>query len=316
MATGKLPWALSDRDWRDAHATFEAWARTDYDLAWFLGVEVLGLRDMITAPLVVDLDDLEDRKIAARETSNSVRSRRAVALVRLNQRRWRALQRQVMSIAEVVTVCSEIDRARLGRPNVAIVPNGYPAPPRPLGRGEVGEPPTLLLVGLFTYEPNIDAAFYLVREILPKLRSLVPDVQVRLVGDHKGELAPLADTPGVTVTGFVPDIDVELARADAMVVPLRFGSGTRIKILEAFAHRLPVIATPAAYEGLDVEPGTHLAAGQTADEFAEACRDVLVQPDLRLRLADAAEELYRRCYTTDAVVAAVKTIAARVGGGS
>jgi glycosyltransferase involved in cell wall biosynthesis len=209
-------------------------------------------------------------------------------------------------------VCSELDRARLAVPNASVVVNGYPPPHRPLGRVGVGDPPTLLLVGLFTYAPNIDAAFHMVDDILPKLRALVPDVQLRLVGDHGGEIASLADSPGVTVTGRVPDIAVELERADAMVVPLRFGSGTRIKILEAFAHRIPVVATPAACEGLDVKAGEHLEVASAPAEFARACREVLIDPDRRSRMVAAAEKLYRERYTTASVAAAVGGIVARV----
>ena len=313
IATSRLPWSVSDRDWDEARATFEAWTRPRYDLAWILQAgPFVGFRELITAPLVVDLNDLEDWKIVGREASDRKRTRRAAALVELNRRRWRRLQDRITSTADVVTVCSEIDQARLAVPNVSVVANGYPSPDRPLGRVDVGEPPTLLLVGLFSYAPNIDAAFRLVHDILPELRILMPDIRVRLVGDHRGEIASLADTPGVTVTGRVPDIAVELARADAVVVPVRFGSGTRLKILEAFAHRIPVIATPAACEGLNVAAGEHLAVASTPKDFARACRDVLTDAGLRSRMVAAAENLYHERYTTDSVAAAVGEIVARV----
>jgi glycosyltransferase involved in cell wall biosynthesis len=317
IATGRLPWSLSERDWGDARAAFAQWIQPSYDLVWLLrAAPFVGFGDLITAPLVVDLDDLEDWKIVGRHASSGPPRRRTAALVELDRRRWRTLYDRITSAADAVTLCSEIDRARLGAPNAAVVPNGYPPPVRPLGRSDVGVPPTLLLVGLFTYQPNIDAAFHFVHDILPKLHTVVPDVQVRLVGDHRGEIASLADTPGVAVTGLVPDIGTELARADAMVVPVRYGSGTRVKILEAFAHRLPVIATPAACEGLDVEAGTHLAIASTPDEFANACRGLLTDPPRRARMAVAAEDLYRRRYTTDSVAEAVAEVAGRVTAGT
>jgi glycosyltransferase involved in cell wall biosynthesis len=72
----------------------------------------------------------------------------------------------------------------------------------------------------------------------------------------------------VTLTGQVPDITDELARADIVIIPLRYGSGTRVKILEAFAHRIPVVSTTMGAEGLEVEPGTHLLVADDPDAIA------------------------------------------------
>ena len=77
----------------------------------------------------------------------------------------------------------------------------------------------------------------------PALRALVPDVQIRLVGEHLPSSTRWTIHAAVHVVGRVPDIATELARADLVVVPVRYGSGTRIKILEAFAHRMPVVST-------------------------------------------------------------------------
>ena len=74
--------------------------------------------------------------------------------------------------------------------------------------------------------------------------------RIRLVGVSNPALSSLGDRPGVTIVGQVPDIEVELARADLVVVPLRFGSGTRLKVLEAFAQRVPVVSTTLGAEGL------------------------------------------------------------------
>ena len=130
-----------------------------------------------------------------------------------------------------------------------VIANGYPAVAHPVGRATVGTPPTVLFQGLLRYPPNIDAARWLAGEIGPALRALVPDVEIRLVGDHPPELDDLDDPPRVTVTGRVPDMAAELARADVVVVPVRYGSGTRLKILEAFAQQVPVVSTTARGRG-------------------------------------------------------------------
>ena len=109
----------------------------------------------------------------------------------------------------------------------------------------------------------------------PALRELVPDAEIRLVGEHLPDLDSLDDRPRVTVTGRVPDIATELARADVVVVPVRYGSGTRLKILEAFAQRVPVASTSLGAEGLGAEDGVQLLLGDTGPDLAEACARLL-----------------------------------------
>ena len=91
-------------------------------------------------------------------------------------------------------------------------------------------------------------------------------------------------------------MEPELERADIAVVPLRIGSGTRLKILESFAHRVPVVSTSLGADGLDVQNGVHLLLADNADAFAVACQRLLADSDLRKRMVDAAEELYLQRY--------------------
>ena len=98
----------------------------------------------------------------------------------------------------------------------------------------------------------------MVRCILPEIRDRVPTTELRLVGRPGPDTSDLARAPGVVATGTVDDLAAELTRADVAVVPVRFGSGTRIKILEAFAHRIPVVSTTIGAEGLDVTNGREL----------------------------------------------------------
>jgi hypothetical protein len=122
----------------------------------------------------------------------------------VNLRRWRALQGRIASSVDAVSVCSGMDRQRIRATNAVVIPNGYPPPERPVGRPEVGDPPTLVLPALFRYRPNVDAARFLVNEIFPKVRLHLPRARVRLVGDYDHRIADLADTNGVTLTGPSP----------------------------------------------------------------------------------------------------------------
>jgi len=183
-----------------------------------------------------------------------------------------------------------------------------------VGRSEVGSPPTVTLQGSLRYAPNVHAARLLVTEIGPLLRDQVPDVEIRLVGSVAPNLTDLDDPPSVAVVGHVPDIGVELARADIIVVPILFGSGTRIKILEAFAQRIPVVSTTLGAEGLGVEDGRHLLIGDDPASIASACARLLTEPDLRERLASSAYDFFLAKFERARVAEIVRDLATEVAG--
>jgi len=170
----------------------------------------------------------------------------------------------------------------------------------------------VLFQGTLRYPPNAEGARFLVREVAPRLRALVPRVRIRLVGTTAPGLSGLDDPPSVTLVGQVPDMSVELAVADLVVVPLRFGSGTRLKVLEAFAQKVPVVSTTLGAEGLGVGDGVHLLLADTPDGLAGACARLLGDEGLRGRLADAAHELFLRRYADDVVAERVASVARRV----
>ena len=181
-----------------------------------------------------------------------------------------------------------------------------------MGRSAVGSPPVVLFHGTLRYPPNADAVAWLVGRIGPALRALVPDARIRLVGLGNPAHAGLHDPPAVTVVGPVPDIVTELSRADVVVVPIRFGSGTRVKIIEAFAHRIPVVSTTLGAEGLGAEDGRHLLLADSAQGLAAACARLLTQTDLRRRLVEAAHELYLDAFESEVVERRIAAIARAV----
>ena len=103
-------------------------------------------------------------------------------------------------------------------------------------------------------------------------------------------------------------MDPELARADLVVVPVRYGSGTRVKILEAFAHRIPVVSTTIGAEGLGAADGVHLLVADDPDAFADRCARLLTDGDLRERLVDAAEQLFEERYRLAAADGAIRSV--------
>lgn len=336
LATGSRPLKLS-RDYSEVRSQFAAWARSDYDLAWLGGPEgFAAFADLIDAPIICNFDDLEDQKLTARVRLGtddrahhwadhwahhwaSARKSPPAQLWagwrdRVEIRRWKNLHASIAERSAAVAVCSALDADTLtgsGFDNVAVVPNVYPEPACPAGRKEAGAPPTITFVGLLTYEPNIDAARFLVGDVLPHLRRrLGGSVALRLVGGYDERVAGLGREPGVTLTGAVPDIAAELARADVAAVPIRFGGGTRVKILEAFAHRIPVVSTPQGAEGLEVVDGEHLLIAEGAFGFAAACVEAL-QPAVRARVRAAAHERWTSYYRPEAMETRVAELVAK-----
>ena len=322
LVSGAFPAELFGWDHDAVRRRLRRWAAPHYDLVWYERAgSHFALRDEIAAPAIVDLDDLEDAKILDRLTSNGhVRPGSSLvqhladlargALARVNARRWRDLQRSVARSVDKVVVCSQADADRLGVANAVVVANGYDAPGVPLGRASAGQPPALLFAGLLTYPPNVDAARYLVAEVAPRLRERLPDAVVHLVGKADGRVRELHDPPHVLSTGWADDMATELARADVVVVPVRYSSGTRIKILEAFAHRIPVVATGAGVAGLDAVADQHLLVADDPSAFAEACYAVLTDDALRARLVDAAHARFLERYQWSTVRRSVTALAA------
>jgi glycosyltransferase involved in cell wall biosynthesis len=192
-----------------------------------------------------------------------------------------------------VTLCSRLDVERSGLPNAHVVANGYErtvAPPPERGGA------TFLFVAALGYPPNADAARWFVREVLPSVQAHHPDATVRIVGGNEGSVRDLAARPGVEVLGRVPDIRTELDRATVAVVPIRSGSGTRLKVVEALANRLPIVSTSVGVEGIDVVDGVHALVADDAASFAAACSRLLDEPELRAALADAGEALWEDHY--------------------
>ena len=185
---------------------------------------------------------------------------------------------------------------------VELIPNAIDlpgdGPPRPDRRPGL----SLLFVGNLTYAPNIEAVSVLATEVVPELRRrLDTELRLTVVGPHGASLEHLAGGQ-IELTGFVADLPSVYARADIVVAPLRVGGGTRIKLLEAFAFGVPVIASRVAASGLAVADGRHLLLAEDAAGFAESVERLLSAPDLAGQLVRQAHRLVREQYSTEVVM--------------
>ena len=193
--------------------------------------------------------------------------------------------------------------------STAVLPNAVRIPASP--RRMPSSPPDLLFVGNLSYRPNLDAATALVERVQPGVRERTGlPITVSVVGDHGGDprALSLGRRPGVMVRGFVSDLTELYARASIVVVPLTDAAGTRIKLLEAFAHEVPVVATPAAAAGLAVQDGTHLFVGRTVAELAAHIATLLAHPQAGPRLADEARRYVESNHSPPVVAARVRSL--------
>ncbi len=291
----QLPWPLAAGDWSEAEAELRR-RGLQADLLWVMGVDALRAAKRAGvhgAATVVDMD-LESlklaRMLAADAPANPVRR----WIARVDVDRWRRLERQAAASGAVVSLCSAAERDAFGGA-AWVVDNSYPDPGPPPAGLRVG-PPILVLVGSFAYQPNSDGLAWLLDSVWPTVRAARPEAELRLVGRGLAAAHPARSTPGVTVLEDVADVKPELWRATVAVVPVLWGAGTRVKIIEAFAHHVPVVSTTVGAEGLAVEPGRHLLIADTPREFAAACLSALADPAAASRLADEGYGLFRQQY--------------------
>jgi polysaccharide biosynthesis protein PslH len=197
-----------------------------------------------------------------------------------------------------VLVCSERDRRRLARPGVVVVPNGTGVPDSLPVRRTDGR--TIMFCGLLSYEPNIDAVHFFAKSIFPQVRRIVPDARLLIVGrTPPPEIGALHDGETIVVAADVPSVAEYYETATIAVVPLRFGGGTRIKILEAWAHGVPVVSTTIGCEGLECVDGEHLMMADAAELFGRRCVALLRSPELQAQMSTAAWRLVSELYRWD-----------------
>jgi glycosyltransferase involved in cell wall biosynthesis len=155
----------------------------------------------------------------------------------------------------------------------------------------------LLFVGSMDYHANIDAAVRFARELWPALRERMPQLRFVIVGRSPApEVRALASISGVVVTGTVDDVRPYYREAVAEVVPLRVGSGTRLKILEAMAAGVPIVSTALGAEGLEVTDGRDILLAEAPQAMLGAIQALANSEERRCEIAAAARELVRARY--------------------
>jgi len=176
------------------------------------------------------------------------------------------------------------------RRRITVVPTGVDLQSFHPKKGGHDPEPIVMFVGAMDWEPNVDAMEYFCRDIWPSVQARVPQARLRIVGRNPNARVQKLKSDSVEVTGSVPSVLEHLHQAAVVVVPLRIGGGTRIKIYEAMAAGKAVVSTTVGAEGLDVCHGKDLILADTGTEFGDAVCALLTDGEKRRALERAAAD--------------------------
>lgn len=169
----------------------------------------------------------------------------------------------------------------------------------------------ILIVSTLFYPPNADGVRWFLREVFPRVQEQVRSARLTIVGPRppRDILQYATREPAqIDVTGYVPDLAPHFERAALMVVPVRAGSGMRVRILESLARGMPVVTTTLGAEGIDIVPGEHLLIADEPQEFAEATIRLLQDPALRCALARNGRHLIETKYDRNVVLPRLQSV--------
>jgi polysaccharide biosynthesis protein PslH len=267
-------------------------------------------------PRILDLDEDDAAGLAAIAALRRLNGEAAAEVDEDEAVKFALLQGEYLARFDLVLMAAENELAALAarhpQARLAHLANAVRRPaPSAVAAGLQPEPIDLLMVGTLGYYPNADAAEFLCRAIRPHLLGpgrRVP--RIRVVGRAPApELLALGEIPGVTIEADPVDLARHYAAATVAVAPLRAGAGSRIKILEAFAHAVPVVATRMAAAGLAVEDGRNLLLADEPADFASAVRRLWDDPGLAGQIAGEGRRLVEREYSFEKIAARIETLA-------
>ncbi|MBO9307342.1 glycosyltransferase [Thermomicrobium sp.] len=291
--------------WILAGPLLDALRRLDWQRFDIVQVEysLLGLLPLPRSlPLVVDAHNLEYRVL------ERISQRSGWLRGLWVRRECQRVRREEITAWRQAALCLAVSRVdaeemrRFAARRVAVIPNGVDARQTPFLPLDAAEPDHIVFVGNLRYWPNVDGVLWFVRKVWPAVRARIPSARFSIVGyDPPSALGMLSAIEGVRLVGTVPAVTPWLARASVVVVPLLAGSGTRLKILEAFAAGRPVVTTSLGLEGIDAEPGRHVIVADDAASFASAVVDLLASSQRRAALAEAARRLVEQLYDWDRI---------------
>jgi len=262
-----------------------------------------------TIPVVVDEHNIESELLGRMARTEDSVGRRLYNS--WESRRYRAFEKRVWESSSACSATSQRDVDTIAREcpsqRVMVVPNGVAADTF-VPSGIPATPGSIVFAGVLRYRPNMDGIRWFLDEVFPLVRRARPDVHLTVVGGGSPDALQSLRGPGVTVTGWVPDILPFLDSAEVAVVPLRMGGGTRLKVLEAMSARKAIVSTSLGAEGVEVTSGEQLLLADDRCAFADAIVRLLDDPGLRDRMGGAARDRVLSRYLWQHSAAALESL--------
>jgi len=193
---------------------------------------------------------------------------------------------------------SELLQQKLPNLPTYLIPNIHKIPSQKRVETAV---PSLIFIGVFTHEPNVDAVLYFAHEIWPRVQAEIPNVRWTIVGGHAPQQVLSLASDSIEVTGYVPETLPYLLRSWISIAPLRFGAGMKGKVGEAMAAGVPVVTTKFGIQGMGVVPGKHLLVAEDPARFADELIRLLKDKTLRDRIGRAGQDFIASRYSPEAV---------------
>jgi glycosyltransferase involved in cell wall biosynthesis len=253
---------------------------------------------------VLDIDDIQSRRYAsvAYDETNMLKKI-------LNYRMsliWRRREQLMRHRFDVLSVCSKNDRGYLGDvTRTQVIPNGFDVPSKMPNHAPTS-PARIGFIGPFGYMPNSAGVEWFIRNVWPRIKLSAPNTRLRLIGvdSDKGFPEMGADIDGL---GYVENPADEIASWSAMIVPIKVGAGTRVKIAEAFSRKCPVVSTTLGAFGYEVVNGKEIILADNAEAFSEACLRIISDRDLADRISENAWQRFLSEWTWDSIGKSVES---------
>jgi glycosyltransferase involved in cell wall biosynthesis len=268
----------------------------EHDLVWVNNARTPNILRIWSWPKAhLDLDDIPSTYVRA------VSAVGGTVGARLRQRWMRHRELLWKERFPTLSVCSQSDREYLGGgDNIHVIPNGFEQPSGEPIRIPEQEPPRIGFIGLCTYEPNRDGVRWFLENCWNSIRRQIPGIRFRLAGKGSEEFAT-AGYSDLDILGWIPDAAAEIATWSGMVIPIRFGGGTRVKLADAFSRKCPVVSTSMGAYGYDVADHRELLIADEAADFANACISLVRDKYGSEQMAQRAHAAYLEKWTWDAI---------------
>jgi polysaccharide biosynthesis protein PslH len=266
---------------------------------WFEGVLILDLDESAasTGPSILKLLKNPGQALIFRTLSERVK----------------AIEQSVFAEFDHVWVSSEVEHRRVTTltqckqgetPILSVVPNCVPVELYFEGTDIPRQAGTIVFPASFAYEPSVNAARFLINELMP----LLPEVKLKFLGSHIPAWMKEASSAQITIEGPIADMVPYLKEASASVIPLRAGGGTRLKAIESLAAGLPIVSTEFGVEGLGLVTDQDYLRAETAHEFAHQIRKITCNPDLAERLSLNGQEIARKRFSSGSLKVSLQAL--------